>query len=408
MISHSTDSSKLAFRADGRRSKETVDNVERTHRKLTGDRSGRVLIIDDQTTNVTLMRRQLHAAGFQDCRCTTDSRKTLELVKSYEPDLIISDVMMPHVSGIEILDRIRNDPATSHVPVVIITASTDERVKIDALERGATDFLNKPIKPDDLIPRLRNALAMKVHHDHMAAYSKRLEAEVALRTAELEQSRREVIHVLACASEYRDHETGNHVIRVGRFAGIIARQLGIAERQSSLIEQAAILHDAGKIGIADSILLKPDRLTEPEFALMKLHCEFGARILTAQAAADVPNAENSGNVQAPSSPILKTAAVIAMTHHEKWDGTGYPKGLSGTDIPLEGRITAVADVFDALSSDRCYKDALPLDECLEIMIKGRGKHFDPVVLDAFLSRLDEIVDVVVSLCDEKPDLNDRR
>jgi len=224
---------------------------------------------------------------------------------------------------------------------------------------------------------------------------------VAQRTADLAQSREEVIHVLARAAEYRDHETGNHVIRVGRFAGIIARQLGHTDSDVELIEHAAILHDAGKIGIADSILLKPNKLTPQEYALMKRHCEYGERILKAQPSDEgQPFLLHSQPPPKTRSPVLRMAAVIARTHHERWDGEGYPDKLVGEQIPIVGRITAVADVFDALSSKRCYKDALPLDQCVEIMLKERGKHFDPWILDAFLSRMDEVAEIVTSLTDE--------
>lgn len=324
----------------------------------------------------------------------------MDLIHSSEPDIAIVDVMMPGISGLELLDDIRCDPDYRRLPVLIITSSQHESVKVEALEQGATDFIQKPLKAVELLPRVRNALLIKQQHDEVTAYSKQLENEVAARTAALAQAREEVIHVLACASEYRDHETGNHVIRVGRFAGLIASELGFDPKRVALIEQAAILHDAGKIGIADSVLLKPGKLTEQEFALMKQHCEFGEKILSAE-----PNVRGKKQQQAqepalPRSPILELAAIIAMTHHERWDGGGYPKGLAGEAIPIEGRITAVADVFDALSSGRCYKDPFPMEQCLQIMTDERGKHFDPMVLDAFLTRIDEAKEIVVSLSDE--------
>ena len=357
------------------------------------------MIVDDEPINIKLIQKYLHGAGYQDFITTNDSRQALDLVRSEQPDILILDVVMPEVSGLDVLKSVRDDPQWSHLPVLIVTASTDEETKISALELGATDFLNKPVKPTELLPRVRNSLVLKAHHDQMAAYSKRLETEVAQRTADLAQSREEVIHVLACAAEYRDQETGNHVIRVGRFAGIIARELGFNPAEAELIEQAAILHDAGKIGISDSILLKPGKLTAAEYDLMKRHCEFGERILRA-----LPSEDNEPLLlyscpPATRSPILQTAAVIAKTHHERWDGKGYPAGLAGEDIPLVGRITAVADVFDALSSKRCYKDALPLNDCIEVMKRERGRHFDPFVVDAFLRRIDEIKQIVINLAD---------
>ncbi|MCC9599919.1 response regulator [Stieleria sp. JC731] len=359
---------------------------------------GRVMIVDDEPINIKLIQKFLKGAGYNDFITTVDSREAIDLIHQQSPDILILDVMMPHVSGLEILAQVRADKAISHLPVLIVTASTEEETKIEALELGATDFLHKPVKPTELLPRVRNALVVKEHHDQMVAYSKRLEAEVAQRTMDLVQSREEVIQVLACAAEYRDKETGNHVIRVGRYAGLLARQLGCAESDSKLIELAAILHDAGKIGIADSILLKPGKLTEEEFELMKRHCEFGERILKAQ---PVDYGRNLLRQHGSStrSPVLRIAAVIARSHHERWDGSGYPDGLVGDEIPLVGRITAVADVFDALSSKRCYKDAMPIEKCVDIMKSERGKHFDPKVLDAFLAAIDEATEIATNLAD---------
>lgn len=362
-------------------------------------KSGRVVIVDDEPINIKLIQKYLRGAGYHDFVPTTDSRQAVDLVRTANPDIVILDVVMPDVSGLEILREIRHDGELSHLPVLIVTASTDEQTKIDALELGATDFLHKPVKPTELLPRVRNALVLKAHHDQMAAYSKQLETEVAQRTADLAQSREEVIHVLACAAEYRDHETGNHVIRVGRFAGIIARALGYSQSDAELIEHAAILHDAGKIGISDSILLKPGKLTPEEFETMKRHCEYGERILKAQPSDQSQPFLLHSCLPATRSPVLRMAAIIARTHHERWDGSGYPDGLEGENIPMVGRITAVADVFDALSSKRCYKDALPLKQCIEVMKQERGRHFDPKVVDAFLSRIDEVTRIVIHLAD---------
>ena len=361
----------------------------------------RVLIVDDDPLVVRMIEHHLTKAGFEDFVTSHRSLGVMDLLQTSKPDIAIIDVMMPGTTGLELLEEIRCDPGFRHLPVLIITSSHHESVKLDALEQGATDFIQKPLKAVELLPRVRNALMIKQQHDEVTAYSKLLENQVAARTAALAQAREEVIHVLACASEYRDHETGNHVIRVGRFAGLIARELGFDTKRVELIEQAAILHDAGKIGIADSVLLKPGKLTEQEFALMKQHCEFGKKILSAEPSDHCKVFEHSKRTQHPRSPILEMAAVIAMTHHERWDGTGYPNGLSGTDIPIEGRITAVADVFDALSSSRCYKDPFPMDKCLKIMTDERGKHFDPTVLDGFLNRIEEAKEIVVTLSDER-------
>ena len=359
-----------------------------------------VMIVDDEPINIKVVQKYLQSAGYEDCISTSDSRETLEMIRHLKPDVLLLDIMMPHLSGFDILEEIRADHHLDHLPVLFLTASTDERMKTHALELGVTDFLTKPVKPTELIPRIRNTLVLKAHHDQMEAYSKRLEQDVRQRTAELIRSREELLHVLACAAEYRDTDTGNHVLRVGRFAGILARQLGLGEERSELIEQAAILHDVGKIGIPDAILLKPGKLSEDEMARMRKHCEFGRNILRAEPT------QSSVRLPRPRfhdmtfrSPILATASIIAMSHHEKWDGTGYPLGLSGDAIPLEGRITAVADVFDALSTRRPYKEAMPLDRCCDILEEGRGIHFDPAVLDAFFISLEEILHVALEMAD---------
>lgn len=360
----------------------------------------KVMIVDDEPVNVKVVQKYLKNAGYRQFVNTYDSREAIELIRSESPDIVLLDIMMPHVSGMDILEVLRGDLKTQHLPVLILSAANDEEIRASALELGATDFLNKPVRTAELIPRIRNALIVKAHHDNLVKYSSKLEHEVRMRTAELAQSREEIIRVLACAAEYRDQETGNHVLRVGRFAGIIARQLGFDRSQAELIGQAAILHDAGKIGIPDSILLKPGKLTPDEIELIKQHCDFGMNILLGRPThSDQRFQGPAGIKRLCESPILRIAATIAISHHEKWDGSGYPLGLSGERIPIEGRITAVADVFDALSSRRPYKDPTPLDKCFEILEEGRAAHFDPRVLDAFFARTDDVVRVALDLAD---------
>jgi putative two-component system response regulator len=296
--------------------------------------------------------------------------------------------MMPRVSGLEILQAVRADASLTHLPVLILTAATDAQTKQSALELGATDFLAKPVDPADLVPRVRNTLLVKAHLDHLAGYSQELEREVRKRTSELEASRLEVIHCLARAAEYRDDDTGRHVMRVGRYAGILARELGFQNDRAAMLEIVAQLHDVGKIGIPDAILLKPGRLDPDEFRVMQKHCEYGRQIIIPESGEDRSDA-----------PLLSLAARIAFTHHEKWDGTGYPSRLAQTDIPMEGRITAVADVFDALCSRRPYKPAFSLEQCLGILREGRATHFDPIVIDAFFRRIGDILSVQSQLAD---------
>jgi putative two-component system response regulator len=359
-------------------------------------RSSKIMIIDDEPINVKVARKYLKLEGYENFVVTTESREAIALVEKEQPDVILLDIMMPHVSGLDILAALRADQRWLHLPVVILTAANDQATKRRALELGASDFLAKPVDPTELIPRLHNVLMVKRHHDHMERYSHELEAEVLRRTAELARSRQEVIHCLARAAEFRDDDTGRHVFRVGRYARLIATEMGWNGERLNMLEQAAQLHDIGKIGIPDSILLKPGKLAPEELEIMRKHAGFGKRIM-----ATLPEHESnvlrshtelgSRLLQETDSPILGLAATISLSHHEKWDGSGYPLGMAGEDIPIEGRITAVADVFDALSSKRPYKPPFPLHKCFQILEDGRGKHFDPHVLDAFFRCRPEIV-----------------
>jgi len=239
----------------------------------------RILIIDDEPVNIKVVKKYLQIAGYQNFITSTDAPKAIELIRTEQPDLVLLDVMMPEVSGLQILEQVRSDSALRYLPVLILTASADATIKQTALGLGATDFLAKPVDPGDLVPRVRNALLVKAHHDNLAQYSHQLEHEVKLRTAELEASRLQVVHSLARAAEYRDDDTGRHVVRVGRYASIIARELGFADDRCATLETAAQLHDVGKIGIPDGILLKPGKLDPDEFKRMQQHCEYGRLII---------------------------------------------------------------------------------------------------------------------------------
>jgi putative two-component system response regulator len=368
-------------------------------------RAAKIMIVDDEPINVTVARKYLSLAGYEKFVMITDSRQVMTLLDAEQPDIMLLDIMMPHLSGLDILANLRADAVWEHLPVIVLTASTDQPTKRRALELRATDFLAKPVDPTELIPRIQNVLTVKRHHDHMQRYAEELEAEVLRRTAELARSRQEVIHCLARAAEFRDNETGRHVLRVGRFSRLIATELGWRREELDMLEQAAQLHDIGKIGIPDAILLKPGKLMPEEFEIMQKHSCFGHQIIGSLPTHDSnvlsSHSELGSLLLRPTeSPILALAGVISLTHHEKWDGSGYPHGLAGENIPIEGRITAVADVFDALSSKRPYKPAFPLDKCLEILEEGRGKHFDPRVLDAFMACLRDVVRTQVEYADE--------
>lgn len=366
--------------------------------------TGRIAIVDDEATNIKVLRKYLQIAGYQDFVTTTVAGDSLSLIRRDKPDVVLLDVMMPEVSGLEILQSIRAIDETRHIPIIILTAATTDDTRRQALELGATDFLAKPVEVSELLPRVRNALVIKAHHDHLREYADRLREEVASRTRELTHTRQEVVHCLARAAEYRDNETGRHVLRVGKYVGVIAREMQVDPDFVELLELAAPLHDVGKIGIPDEVLRKPGKLTPDEFSLMQSHAGLGRKVFECISVQEWDVFRSHTEIGqkifgSPQSPLLTLAARIALTHHERWDGSGYPLALSGENIPLEGRITAVADVFDALSSRRPYKPAFPLEKCLEIMKAERGRHFDPRVLDAFLNRLREVIAIQIEYAD---------
>lgn len=383
---------------------QPTDTVPLPSTSSNGAETARILVIDDEAINIKVIQKYLQQAGYAHIRGITDPTFALAGIGIEQPDVILLDVMMPKISGLELLSSIRANPATSHLPVIILTASSDRETRLAVLERGATDFLAKPVDPCELGPRVRNALVVKKYHDSLRNYAQTLEDAVRSRTAELESSRRDVIYCLARAAELRDDDTGHHVLRVGKYAAVIGRTLGLDDYSVEMLEQAAQLHDIGKIGIPDEILLKPGRLDPEQYARMQKHVGLGQKIIEPLSQADWETLKHHVEIgqkvfDKSRSPLLKMAARIALTHHERWDGQGYPLGLAKEDIPIEGRITAVADVFDALSSRRPYKKPLPIDKCFEIIEADRGEHFDPAVVDAFLSQRQAIADIQIRFAD---------
>ena len=369
-------------------------------------RAAKIMIVDDEPYNVLVVRKFLQQGGYSKFVSTTESPKVLDLLRREQPDLVLLDVMMPQVSGLDILRAMKMDESLSTIPVVVLTASPEASIKTQALELGVADFLSKPVDPSELLLRVRNVLTMKVQFDLMAKNSAELETQVRERTSELAESRRQVIYCLARACEFRDNDTGSHIIRVGKFAGIIARELGYSETQVDSLELAAQLHDIGKIGLPDAIFNKPGKLDPDEYAIVHKHCGIGKQILGCLPTDDWSTLKQHTKLgarmlNAKASPVLALAARIALTHHEWWNGDGYPLGLSGKDIPIEGRITAVADVFDALSCKRIYKKAFNREKCFTILEEGRGKQFDPTVLDAFFRRSDQIIETQIRYADEE-------
>jgi len=373
---------------------DTTPSVEATALR----RGARILVIDDEPLNCDVLAVQFEDAGFGHVQTCSDPTDVVNEIREHQSDVVLLDMMMPSVNGLDALLEIRSTPDLAQLPVLVITASTDRERRIIALRLGATDYLTKPVDIFDLLPRLDNALLRKEHADLLENYATRLRNEVRRKTIELEAAQLRIVYCLARAAEYRDNETGDHVIRVSRYAGIVARELGMTDKEAYLIELAAPLHDIGKIGVSDSILLKPSSLSDDEWKSMRRHCEIGRSILEPPPADRLKTLYGShewlSEFEEIAEPaLLKLGSEIAGSHHEKWDGSGYPQGLKGEDIPLSARITAVADVFDALGSKRPYKRPFPLAKCLDIMREGRGKHFDPQVLDAFFARIEDILSI---------------
>jgi putative nucleotidyltransferase with HDIG domain len=334
-------------------------------------RNARILIVDDEPVNVDLLRRLLERAGFSRIESTNDSRQALDLYVKFRPDLILLDLHMPHRDGLEVMDELNQIAEASYLPILMLTGDDTPEAKREALSRGAKDFLNKPFHSDEVLLRIGTLLETRFLYLQIQSQNQILEAKVRDRTRELEAAQIEIIERLARAAEFRDDNTGQHTERVGQMAALVARQIGLSDTQVSLIRRAAPLHDVGKIGIPDSILMKLGKLTTEEFELVKTHTTIGARIL-------------SGS----RFTILRLAEEIAYHHHERWDGSGYA-GIKGADIPLAGRIVAVADVFDALTQKRPYKAAWTVSEAIAEIDRQRGHQFDPALVDAFLRVIEQ-------------------
>ena len=329
-------------------------------------RNARILMVDDEEANLDILRRTLSRAGFWRLESTMDSREAASLYVRHRPDLILLDLHMPHMDGLQVLDTLREIAEATYLPILILSGDLTPEARRDALSRGAKDFVNKPFQPDELLLRIKTLLETRFLYLEIQSQNQVLEAKVRERTRELVEAQIEIIERLAIAAEFRDDNTGQHTQRVGQMSALLARQLGLPDAQVSLIARAAPLHDVGKIGVPDTILLKIGKLTPAEFALVKQHTVIGARIL-------------SGG----KFPLLRLAEDIAYSHHERWDGDGYA-GLRKTDIPLAGRIVAVADVFDALTQQRPYKPAWPVGEAIAEIERQRERQFDPGVVEAFL------------------------
>ena len=342
----------------------------------------RILAVDDNLTNVVLLKKLLEAEGYLHVEGVTDPREVIGLYQAEPYDLVLLDIRMPHMDGYQVMEGLKAVADGDIPPIMVLTAQTDMDTKLKALAAGAQDFLHKPFDRVEALTRIRNMIEVRLLHKEVREQKNILEQKVQERTQELEDTRMEVVLRLGRAAEYKDNETGLHVVRMSKIAHLLGTAMGMSEADAKLLLHASPMHDIGKIGIPDDVLLKPGKLDADEWEVMKTHCQIGAEIL-----GDHP------------SPLMQLARLVALTHHEKWDGSGYPKGLAGEQIPLVGRITAVADVFDALTSERPYKKGWPIEDATQFIKDQAGAHFDPEVVQKFCDHLDEIANIRETLRD---------
>ena len=341
-----------------------------------------ILIIDDQVQNIELLEAYLAPECYEIIKAF-NGKDAVNIIAANQIDLVLLDIMMPGIDGFEVIRRVRQGEKNRLLPIILVTALKEKEDRVKGIEAGCDDFISKPVDKLELLARVHSLLKVKAYNDLMLNYRTELESEVTARTQQLKQALQRIktasldtIYRLSMASEYRDEETGAHIKRVSRYSAAIARKMGMDENTIETILYAAPMHDLGKIGIPDQILMKRGKLDPAEWKIIKFHTVIGAKIL-----------------HGAEAEFIKLGEVIALSHHEKWDGSGYPNGEKGQQIPIAGRIVAIADVFDALTSKRPYKEAFPTEVSLAIVKQGRGTHFDPDVADAFFGIQDEIINI---------------
>jgi putative two-component system response regulator len=329
-----------------------------------------ILIADDNEAQLLLLKRLAESSGYTRVQTTDNPREVFNMVRDGKTELLLLDLHMPSLDGFQVMRTLRTLPLAKHIPILAITFDENPETKVRALESGASDFLYKPLDAAEAKVRVRNLLQTRQAYLELSQQKDLLEKNLLERNRQLETSHVEMLTRLAKAAEYRDDENDEHIWRVAKTAALLAQDLKLPQDHCDLIMRAARLHDVGKIAMPDGILFKPIPLTKAEFEVIKTHTTLGAQIL-------------SGG----HSPLMKMAELIALTHHERWDGAGYPQGLKGEAIPIEGRIIALADTFDVLTHDRSYRRAMSVEEAADEIKKERGKQFDPKVVDAFVNLL---------------------
>ncbi len=341
---------------------------------MTDNKNNNIFVIDDEPVNLKLLDKLLSKYGYTNLTLIQDPREVVTLYQQKKPSLILLDINMPHLNGFEVMEALQALNDRLLPPIVILTAQRGKEYLMKALDGGARDYLTKPFDGYELQMRVRNLL--DAHQAHRLLHDKKniLEEMVAQRTETLQRTQLQVIQRLGRAAEYKDEDTGNHILRMSHTSMMLAEALGWDEKQCQIMLNASSMHDIGKIGIPDAVLLKPGKLDSDEWELMKTHSVIGAELL-----------------KGDDSELMLMAHEIALTHHERWDGSGYPNGLSGTGIPLSGRITALADVFDALTSERPYKKAWSIEEAVKLIKENSGKHFDSELVDIFMQLLPKII-----------------
>ena len=343
-----------------------------------------VVIVDDQTAGRQILTHLIRSIDHDiEVVAFCDAASAIDFIRTATPDLIVTDYVMPRMDGVSFIRRVRKIPRCGDVPIIVVTVVEDKRIRYQALDAGATDFLNRPIDQHECRTRCRNLLTLRRQQQIISSRARWLEEQVTVATNKIFAREQETLLRLAKAGEYRDQNTGNHVLRIAKYCRLMAAGLGLSGPECDAIELASPMHDIGKIGIPDQILLKPAKLTETEFSLMRRHTRLGYEILC-----DSP------------SHYLQLGATIALYHHEKFDGSGYPQGLHGDEIPQAARIVAVADVFDALTSVRPYKPAWSSREAITHIRNLSGSHFDPECVEVFLDCVPEIEGVRHRLRDD--------